>query len=83
MTRECHVRFCERLRVKLPGPTHHRTGWCIWAKRLEQGRLLSDWDAVVTREMDWTALKLLLEGIEPRRVRKRYTRPASNAPGAQ
>ena len=22
MTRECHVRFCERLRVKLPGPTH-------------------------------------------------------------
>jgi transposase len=60
-----------------------RTGWCVWAKRLEQGRLLSDWDAVTTREMDWTALKLLLEGIEPRRVRKRYTRPASNAPGAQ
>jgi hypothetical protein len=21
MTRECHIRFCERLRVKLPGPT--------------------------------------------------------------
>src|SRR5215470_3304059 len=21
MTRECHVRFCERLRVKFPGPT--------------------------------------------------------------
>jgi len=22
MTRECHVRFCERLEVKLPRPTH-------------------------------------------------------------
>ena len=49
-----------------------RTGWWVWAKRLEQGRLLSDWDALTTREMDWTGLKLLLEGIEPRRVRKRY-----------
>ena len=26
--------------------------------------------------MDWTELKLLLEGIEARRVRKRYRRPA-------
>ena len=49
-----------------------RTGLCVWAKRLEQGRLLSDWSTVRTREMDWTGLKLLLEGIEPRRVRKRY-----------
>lgn len=49
-----------------------RTGWCIWAKRLERGRLLGSWDAVATREMDWTGLKLLLEGIEPKRVRQRY-----------
>ena len=49
-----------------------RTGLCVWAKRLEQGRLLSDWSVVRTREMDWTGLKLLLEGIEPRRVHKRY-----------
>ena len=33
-------------------------------KRLEEGRLISNWDAVTTREMDWTQLKLLLEGIE-------------------
>ena len=44
----------------------------VWAKRLEQGRLLSDWSTVSTREMDWTGLKLLLEGIEPKRVRRRY-----------
>jgi transposase len=49
-----------------------RSGFCIWAKRLEAGRFISDWGAVRTREMDWTGLKLLLEGIEPARQRKRY-----------
>ena len=49
-----------------------RSGWCVWSKRLEQGRLLSDWSTVSTREMDRTGLKLLLEGIEPKRVRRRY-----------
>jgi len=49
-----------------------RTGFCVWAKRLEQGRFLSDWRGVMTREMDWTGLKLLLEGIEPKVIRKRY-----------
>ena len=52
-----------------------RTGFCVWAKRLEQGRFLSDWRAVTTREMDWTGLKLLLEGIEANRVKKRYQQP--------
>ena len=49
-----------------------RTGLCVWSKRLEQGRLIGSWDHVTSREMDWTGLKLLLEGIEPKRVRKRY-----------
>lgn len=52
-----------------------RTGFCVWAKRLEQGRFLSDWHRVTTQEMDWTGLKLLLEGIEPKVVRKRYKQP--------
>jgi transposase len=55
-----------------------RTGLCVWSKRLEQGRLLSDWSAVKTREMDWTGLKLLLEGIEPKRTRHRYQRYSSS-----
>lgn len=54
-----------------------RTGFCVWAKRLEQGRFLSDWRKVATREIDWTGLKLLLEGIEPKVVKKRYKRPLS------
>jgi transposase len=44
-------------------------------KRLEEGRLLRDWSAVKTRAMDWTELKLLLEGIEPKRTRHRYQDP--------
>lgn len=34
-----------------------RTGLCVWGKRLEEGRLISDWATVSTREMDWTGLK--------------------------
>ena len=49
-----------------------RTGFCVWGKRLEQGRFLSDWRKVTTREMDLTGLKLLLEGIEVKVARKRY-----------
>ncbi|NRO99801.1 hypothetical protein GWC77_28860, partial [Paraburkholderia sp. NMBU_R16] len=41
-------------------------------KRLEQGRFLADWKRVVTREIDLTQLKLLLEGIEVVRQRHRY-----------
>jgi len=54
-----------------------RTGFCIWGKRLERGRFLSDWQRVTTREMDWTGLKLLLEGIEAKVVKKRYKHPHS------
>ena len=53
-----------------------RTGFCIWAKKLESGRFLSDWRQVASREMDYTGLKLMLEGIEPRLVRKRYNHPS-------
>jgi len=54
-----------------------RSGFCIWAKRLEAGRFVSDWARVRTHEMDWTGLKLMLEGIEPGRQKKRYRLPKS------
>ncbi|NJL18354.1 MAG: IS66 family insertion sequence element accessory protein TnpB [Nitrospiraceae bacterium] len=50
-----------------------RSGFCVWAKRLEAGRFIGDWRDVRSREMDWTALKLLIEGIEPRRIHKRFS----------
>lgn len=49
-----------------------RHGLCVWAQRLEQGRFISDWSKIATREMDWLGLKLLLAGVEVRRVKKRY-----------
>jgi IS66 Orf2 like protein len=36
-----------------------RSGFCIWGKRLEAGRFISDWRAVRTREMDWRALRVI------------------------
>ena len=51
-----------------------RSGWCLWAKRLEAGCFIRDWREVRHREMDCTALKLMLEGIEPKRQLKRYRR---------
>jgi transposase len=66
-----------------------RSGWCVWAKRLEAGRFITDWRGVSSREMDWTALKLMLEGIEVKRRLKRYDRArneedhsASNTPAS-
>ena len=49
-----------------------RSGFCFWSKRLESGRLVSDWSSVRTREMDWTQLKMLLEGVEIKRSKKRF-----------
>jgi transposase len=54
-----------------------RSGFCIWGKRLEAGCFISDWSKVHTREMDWTGLKLMLEGIEAGKRRKRYQLPKS------
>ena len=49
-----------------------RSGLCVWGKHLEQGRFVSIWADVASCEMDCTGLKLLLEGIEPKQMRKRY-----------
>ena len=41
-------------------------------RALEAGRFVADWARVATREIDCTQLKMLIEGIEPRRCAKRY-----------
>ena len=56
-----------------------RTGFCIWAKRLEAGRFVADWSRMRTQELDWTALKLLLEGIVPARRKQRYSVPENRS----
>lgn len=49
-----------------------RSGFCIWAKRLETGSFITDWSRVTSHEMDWVALKLLLEGLEITHRKKRF-----------
>lgn len=51
-----------------------RSGFCIWAKRLEQGNFVSNWAKEEGREMDYTQLKMMLEGIEKTSRKKRYKR---------
>jgi len=64
--------FINRRGTQIKVLYYDRTGLCVWTKRLEQGRLIRNWQEVTNKEMDWTTLKLLLEGIEPARVHKRY-----------
>ena len=61
------------MRKSFDGHGRHRGQHPREAKRLERGRFIGNWQEVSSREMDWTALKLLLEGIEPRRVSRRFS----------
>jgi transposase len=67
--------FINRRGTQIRALYFDRSGFCLWAKRLEAGRFISDWRHVRHQSMDWTALKLLLEGIEPARRRKRFSLP--------
>ena len=57
--------FISRRAVQMRVLYFDRSGFCVWAKRLEAGRFIPDWSQARRREMDWTGLKLLLEGVEP------------------
>ena len=55
-------------------------GYCICAKRLEQGRFHPMGEGE-KRRLEWTELKLILEGIDLHSIRrfKRYRRPPESA----
>ena len=54
-----------------------RSGYCIWSKRLEQGQFIVRNASGGKKELNWTQLKLLLDGIEIKKSRqyKRYSHP--------
>ena len=58
-----------------------RSGFCLWAKRLERGRFISNWQQARDLELDVTGLKLLLEGIEPARSESPGSVPLSTSIG--
>jgi transposase len=73
--------------VQVPGPTRHRDGFAVWAKRLEEGTYAMPFggSGVISGEMrhEITAGELgaLLSGIDLSHAkrRKRYVRQASEA----
>jgi len=55
-----------------------RSGYCIWSKKLEQGQFVVRGSSGGKRQLNWTQLKLLLDGIEIKKSRqfKRYSHPS-------
>lgn len=53
------------------------SGFCIWFKRLEQGQFNYRAQSADKQALDWTQLKLLLDGLEVKKIRqyKRYSHP--------
>ena len=72
--------FLNRRRTQIKILYFDRSGYCVWAKRLEQGRFqVRGEDA--KRRLSWSDLQLILEGIDTRSVRrfKRFSLPLEGA----
>jgi transposase len=69
--------FINRKRSQMKILYFDRSGYCVWGKRLEQGQFQVHTGPDEKKQLDWTALKLILEGIDRRSVRrfKRYKHP--------
>lgn len=54
-----------------------RSGYCLWCKRLEQGRFHLAESGTEKQRLDWTQLKFILEGISLKKTRRyrRYSHP--------
>jgi len=50
------------------------SGYCIWSKRLEQGRFHFNTKSGIKYRLSWTDLKLIIDGIDTTSIRqfKRY-----------
>jgi hypothetical protein len=83
VNREIYARFRERLRVRFPGPTRHRDGFAVWAKRLEEGTYATPFADAAEKRREITAAELgaILSGIDlsAAKRRKRYRRNISTA----
>lgn len=69
--------FVNRRKTHLKVLYFDGAGFCIWFKRLEQGQF-NVRESCGKQALDWTRLKLLLEGVEIKKFRqyKRYSHAA-------
>lgn len=62
--------FVNRRRSQMKVLYFDRSGYCIWSKKLEQGQFVVQKNTAGKKPLDWTGLKLLLEGIEIKKARQ-------------
>ena len=62
--------FINRKRTQIKVLYFDRSGYCVWSKRLEQGRFQYRSGGADKVILDWTQLKLMLEGIELKNTRQ-------------
>jgi transposase len=62
--------FLNRRRTQVRILYFDRSGYCVWAKRLEQGRFHSTPTDAAKQRLSWSDLQLILEGIDTRSVRR-------------
>ncbi len=67
--------FVNRRRTQMKCLYFEDDGYCVWAKRLEQGRFRVRWDGEDKARIDLNTLKLIIDGIDVDSVRrfKRYS----------
>jgi transposase len=73
--------FINRRQTQMKILYFDRSGYCIWSKRLEQGRFHAGREGPAKLALEWTDLKLILEGIDRGEIRryKRYRHPPPRA----
>lgn len=69
--------FINRRQTQIKILYFDRSGYCLWAKRLEEGRFHYNRSAGEKQALNWTQLKLIIEGVELKNTpqRNRYCHP--------
>jgi len=62
--------FINRRRTQLKVLYFEQGGYCLWSKRLEQGRFHFNTHKGDKQHLSWTDLKLIIEGIDLASVRR-------------
>ena len=62
--------FINRKQTQMKILYFDRSGYCIWSKRLEQGQFHYCKKGGEKRSLDWTRLKMIIEGIDTSELRQ-------------